>query len=84
MKLSSCEIVFLHARLSSLVEGNLLFVEGKIEIVLGRFLDSNPYFFGRDGWGGWEEKWRLRLNSAQFQVKLPVGAELGNNQPGLC
>ena len=28
--------------------------------------------------GGWEEKWRLRLNSAQFQVKLPAGAELGN------
>ena len=30
------------------------------------------------GGGGWEEKWRLRLNSAQFQVKLPAGAELGN------
>ena len=32
------------------------------------------------GGGGWEEKWRLRLNSAQFQVKLPAGAELGNIQ----
>ena len=27
--------------------------------------------------GGWLEKWRLRLNSAQFQVKLAAGAELG-------
>ena len=31
------------------------------------------------GGGGWEEKWRLRLNSAEFQVKLPAGAELGND-----
>ena len=50
----------------------------KVEIMLGRFLESNHYFFGRVGGGGWEEKWRLRLNSAQFQVKLPAGAELGN------
>ena len=28
------------------------------------------------GWG-WEEKWGLILNSAQFQLKLPIGAELG-------
>ena len=28
--------------------------------------------------GGWEEKLRIRLNSAQFKLKLPVGAELGN------
>jgi hypothetical protein len=30
--------------------------------------------------GGWVEKSRLRLNSAQFQLKLPVGAELGKNE----
>jgi hypothetical protein len=28
---------------------------------------------------GWAEKLRIRLNSDQFQLKLPVGAELGNN-----
>ena len=27
--------------------------------------------------GGWEEKSTIMLNSAQFQVKLPTGAELG-------
>ena len=31
------------------------------------------------GVGGWEEKLRIRLNSAQFKLKLLVGAELGNN-----
>ena len=30
------------------------------------------------GVGGWEEKLRIRLNSAQFKFKLLVGAELGN------
>ena len=30
------------------------------------------------GRGGWDEKWRIRLNSAQFKLKLPVGAEHGN------
>ena len=30
------------------------------------------------GGGGWEEKLRIRLNSAQFKLKLLVGAELGN------
>ena len=30
------------------------------------------------GVGGWEEKLRIRLNSAQFELNLPVGAELGN------
>ena len=30
------------------------------------------------GGGGWEEKLRIRLNSAQFELNLPVGAELGN------
>ena len=28
------------------------------------------------------EKLRIRLSSAQFQLKLPVGAELGNNDQG--
>ena len=28
--------------------------------------------------GGWKEKLRIRLNSAKFKFKLPVGAELGN------
>ena len=28
--------------------------------------------------GGWEEKSTIMLNSAQFQVKFPTGAELGN------
>ena len=36
------------------------------------------------GGGGWEwggeEKWRLILNSAQFQLNLPAGAELGNKE----
>ena len=37
------------------------------------------------GWVGWVggvggvEEWTLRLNSAQFQLKLPTRAELGNN-----
>ena len=45
--------------------------------MLGRFLESNP---------GWEENWTLRLDSAQFQVKLPAGAELGNDgsEPGFA
>ena len=30
------------------------------------------------GGGVYEEKLRIRLNSAQFKLKLPVGAELGN------
>jgi hypothetical protein len=29
--------------------------------------------------GGGDEKLRIRLNSAQFKLKLPVGAELGKN-----
>ena len=33
------------------------------------------------GGGGWEEKLRIRLNSAQLKLKLLVGAELGNNIP---
>jgi hypothetical protein len=36
---------------------------------------------GGGGWvgvGGGEEKLRIRLNSAQFELNLPVGAELGN------
>ena len=32
---------------------------------------------GGGGGGGWEEKLRIRLNSAQFKLNLPVGAELG-------
>ena len=32
------------------------------------------------GMDGWEEKLRIRLNSAQFKLKLLVGAELGNNK----
>jgi hypothetical protein len=31
------------------------------------------------GVGGWS-KLRIRLNSAQFKLNLPVGAELGNNE----
>ena len=27
---------------------------------------------------GGEDEWTLRLNSAQIQLKLPTGAELGN------
>ena len=41
--------------------------------------------WGGEGGGGWgrvgeggEEKPRLRLSLAQFQMKLPAGAELGN------
>ena len=30
-----------------------------------------------------EDKWRLRLNSAQFQLKFPTGAELGNKKSKL-
>ena len=30
------------------------------------------------GGAGWVEKLRIRLNSVQFQLRLPVGAELGN------
>ena len=30
------------------------------------------------GGGGGEDKWRLRLNSAQFQLNLPAGADIGN------
>ena len=35
---------------------------------------------GVGGWGGvgGVEESTLRLNSAQFQLKLPAGAELGN------
>ena len=29
------------------------------------------------GWWGGVEEWTLRLNSAQFQLKLPAGAKLG-------
>ena len=28
----------------------------------------------------WEEKLRIRLNSAQFELNLPVGAELGKTK----
>ena len=31
----------------------------------------------QSGGGGWEEKWRLRLNSAHFQLNLQAVAELG-------
>ena len=30
--------------------------------------------------GGWEEKLRVRLNSAQLKLKLLVGAELGKSK----
>ena len=42
------------------------------------------------GWGVWtgEEKTRIRLSLAQFQMKLSAGAELGNSVktylPVLC
>ena len=32
------------------------------------------------GVGGGEEKLRIRLNSAQFELNLPVGAELGKSK----
>jgi hypothetical protein len=35
---------------------------------------------GGGGVGGWEEKLRIRLNSAQFELNLPVGAELGKSK----
>ena len=57
----------MHARLSSF-EVEFLYVEEKVEIVLARFMEENYYFFvggGREKW----EKWRVRLNSAQFQLK---------------
>ena len=37
------------------------------------------YSYFIDGVGGVEES-TLRLNSAQFQLNLPTGAELGNNR----
>ena len=40
-------------------------------------LPSNHLFCGWV-WGGLEEKSKLRLDLAKFQVKLPAGAELGN------
>jgi hypothetical protein len=61
-------------------------LKSKIENKLGSFQAKN-YFFGRVGvgvgWvgvGGWVEKLRIRLSLAQFQLKLPVGAELGKNE----
>ena len=38
---------------------------------------ASYYFFGGVGLGG-VEKYRIRLNSAQLKLKLPIGAELGN------
>jgi hypothetical protein len=38
------------------------------------------------GWvwvGGWEEKLIIRLNSAQFKLKLLVGADLGKRIPSV-
>ena len=47
-------------------------------------MQISTFSVGVGGWvevgggvGGCEEKWRLRLNSAQFQLNLPAGAELG-------
>ena len=46
--------------------------------MLGRFLESNHYFFGQGGGCGWGGRKEIKANSAQFQVKLPTGADLGN------
>ena len=38
-------------------------------------LDYGKKYTSTGGWGGWEEKWGLKLNSAKVEVE--VEAELG-------
>ena len=64
MRLSSCEVVFLC--------GCLPMRSNYVQIL------AYSYFIGQGGVGGVDES-TLRLNSAQFQLKLPAGAELGNS-----
>ena len=66
MRLSSCEAVYLIDHLP--MRSNYVQIP------------ANSYFIGRGGVGGvgGVEESTLRLNSAQFQLKLPAGAELGN------
>ena len=40
-------------------------------------LDYAQKYTFTGGWGGWEEKWGLKLTSAKVEVE--VEAELGNN-----
>ena len=55
------------------MEGGQLNLQSKIENKLCAFQVKNSV-----GVGGWLDKLRIMLNSAQLQLKLPVGAELGN------
>ena len=62
MRLSSCVVVLLLDHLP--MKSNYVHIL------------ANCYFIGRGGWG--VENCRIRPNTAQFQLKLPTGAELGN------
>ena len=57
--------------------------EGKCSVSFGPkllfrlWIKLNNYFFSRDGVGGWS-KLRIKLNSFQIKLNMPVEAGLGN------